>query len=71
MERFRLSIRDGEEGHIPRGHLAVDIHYFDYASLVKLYGGEKVDKYLEREGLEADREGFIHLKQAVSTHNDK
>ena len=46
MADYKLHIIEGHEKFIPRGDLVVDVRYFDYDSLIRMYGKQLVDKYL-------------------------
>ena len=45
---YRLRILPKHEKHIPRGILSIDMNYFDWDSLCRLYGEREVEEYLKR-----------------------
>ena len=46
MEGYKLHIIEKEEGFIPAGRLDVDERFFDFDSLVRMYGRKTVVDYL-------------------------
>lgn len=47
---YRLVVDKGQERFIPKRDLALEARWFNYDSLVRLYGQEAVDKYMEYSG---------------------
>lgn len=45
-ENLRLHVIEGMEKDFPKAELEVDAMYFDYDSLVRLYGEDEVKRYM-------------------------
>ena len=50
ITRYRLVVDKGQEKFIPKRDLALEARWFDYDSLVRLYGQGAVDRYMEYSG---------------------
>ena len=50
LTRYRLVVDKGQEKFIPKHDISLEARWFNYDSLVRLYGQEAVDRYMEYSG---------------------